>query len=72
MLEQNNIPKEPKQIANFLFHSTNIDRGIIGQYLGDKNELNNKVLDEFVGLINFKGFEFDESLRLLFYFIIID
>ena len=52
-----------EQIAAWLYQEENLKKGAIGEYLGEFNPLNLKVLEEFSKQHNFKGQAFDMALR---------
>lgn len=56
---------EPKAIADYLFTNTKLDKTAIGDFLGTKDDYNQAILDHFLSNLNFKGLEFDQSLRFV-------
>jgi brefeldin A-inhibited guanine nucleotide-exchange protein len=57
------LQNNPKDIASFLFNADGLDKEQIGEYLGGKDEINRKVLYEYVDShFNFKA-------SFLFYFL---
>jgi len=66
--------RTPKAIAEFLYEESQdtedkknehwkLDKKNMGLYLGDNDEFNVQVLDEFVKLHNFEGQSYDDALR---------
>lgn len=54
-----------KDLAVFLLSNlTLIDKDALGQFIGDYQELNQKVLKDFTQLINFRRLGIDDALRL--------
>ncbi|KAG4101541.1 Sec7-domain-containing protein [Neocallimastix lanati (nom. inval.)] len=67
--------RTPSAVARFLYKESQstdekvsehwqLDKKNIGLYLGDVNDFNVKVLDEFVKLHDFKGLSYDSALRI--------
>eukprot|EP00055_Hartaetosiga_balthica_P007774 m.27307 g.27307 ORF g.27307 m.27307 type:complete len:396 (+) comp5929_c0_seq1:73-1260(+) len=54
----------PEAIAKFLFESNDLNKGSIGEYLGEPGEFNLKVLSNFAELHSFEDLSFVDSLRL--------
>lgn len=54
-----------KEIVQFLKNSPQLDKTIIGDYLGEDKEVNKEVLYEFIDSINFVKVEYVEALRML-------
>ncbi|KAI4965898.1 hypothetical protein ZWY2020_047889 [Hordeum vulgare] len=56
-------PPEPKSMAYFLRYSPGLDKVKIGEFLGDPDEFNLKVLKEFTDTFDFAGSILDTALR---------
>ncbi|OEL36569.1 ARF guanine-nucleotide exchange factor GNL2 [Dichanthelium oligosanthes] len=56
-------PPEPRSMAYFLRYSPGLDKNKIGEFLGDPDELNLKVLKEFTETFDFTGAILDTALR---------
>jgi len=75
-VQQRIIPeKTPKAVAEFLYQQCQnsedkvnehwqLDKKNVGLYLGDIDNFNVEVLDEFVKLHNFEGIQYDSALRI--------
>jgi golgi-specific brefeldin A-resistance guanine nucleotide exchange factor 1 len=56
-------PPEPRSMAYFLRYSPGLDKNKIGEFLGDPDEFNLKVLKEFTETFDFTGAILDTALR---------
>lgn len=56
-------PPDPLDIANFLRYTPGLDKNKIGDYMGDPDEFNLKVLKEFSQTFDFSGVILDTALR---------
>lgn len=54
----------PEDIATFLKDASGLDKILIGDYLGEREELSLKVMHAYVDSFNFQGMEFDEAIRV--------
>ena len=63
------LQNTPKDIAAFLFNSDGLDKEQVGEYLGGKDEINRKVLYEYVdNHFNFKVSVLTWGLRFMLLF----
>jgi brefeldin A-resistance guanine nucleotide exchange factor 1 len=56
-------PPEPRSMAYFLRYSPGLDKNKIGEFLGDPDDFNLKVLKEFTDSFDFTGAILDTALR---------
>ncbi|KAJ1265415.1 hypothetical protein BS78_08G075000 [Paspalum vaginatum] len=56
-------PPEPRSMAYFLRYSPGLDKNKIGEFLGDPDDFNLKVLKEFTETFDFTGAILDTALR---------
>ncbi|XP_022728914.1 ARF guanine-nucleotide exchange factor GNL2-like [Durio zibethinus] len=56
-------PPNPKAFAFFFRYTPGLDKSMIGDYLGDPDELHLQVLKEFTRTFEFKGMILDSALR---------
>ncbi|ONK59408.1 uncharacterized protein A4U43_C08F6120 [Asparagus officinalis] len=56
-------PPDPKSLAYFFRYTPGLDKKKIGDYLGDPDELNLKVLAQFTSTFDFSGVTLDTALR---------
>ncbi|PON73320.1 Guanine nucleotide exchange factor [Parasponia andersonii] len=56
-------PPDPKAFAFFFRFTPGLDKNIVGDYLGDPDEFNLKVLKEFTETFQFSGMILDHALR---------
>jgi brefeldin A-inhibited guanine nucleotide-exchange protein len=57
------IGDEPEDVVSFFRNSSGIDKTTLGEYLGEGDPFNIKVLYAYVDSLNFKGLPFDDALR---------
>lgn len=63
LIEHDILENTPELIAKFLFEGDGLNKTAIGNYLGERNEFNMKVLDNYVNLHNFKNLILVQALR---------
>lgn len=63
LIEHDILENTPDSIAKFLFDGEGLNKTAIGDYLGDRNEFNMKVLDSYVNLHNFTDMILVQALR---------
>lgn len=63
LIEQKIIPNTPEAVADFLAEADQIDKKMLGEYLGEGNEFNIEVLSSFVMRQDFSNMSFDRALR---------
>jgi brefeldin A-resistance guanine nucleotide exchange factor 1 len=56
-------PLEPKAVARFLKFAPQLDKEVVGEYLGDHKEFNIAALGEYADVLDFKGVSLDRALR---------
>ncbi|KRX81128.1 Cytohesin-1 [Trichinella sp. T6] len=64
LIEHGLIGESAESVAEFLYRSEGLSKAVIGDYLGDRDEFNIKVLGKFVDLQDFSGLSLVEALRL--------
>ena len=57
------ISGEPAEVAKFLLKTAGLNKTMIGEYLGEREDTNLKVMHAFVDSLNFTGLNFDEAIR---------
>eukprot|EP00898_Chlorokybus_atmophyticus_P004086 jgi/Chlat1/4679/Chrsp3S05617 len=57
------IGNSPSDIANFLKSTLGLNKTMIGEYLGEREETNLKVMHAYVDSMEFSGLVFDEAIR---------
>ncbi|EGD80053.1 hypothetical protein PTSG_10329 [Salpingoeca rosetta] len=55
--------KTPEAVAQYLNTASGLNKASVGDYLGENDEFNLKVLEAFAHLYDFNGQDFDEALR---------
>ncbi|EFJ37131.1 hypothetical protein SELMODRAFT_230001 [Selaginella moellendorffii] len=63
LVKAKKVEKIPEEVAKFLLSTTGLNKGMIGDYLGEKEEFSLKVMHAYVDSFNFHNMEFDESIR---------
>lgn len=53
----------PEEIADFLKTASGLNKTMIGDYLGEREEVSLKVMHAYVDSFDFQGMEFDEAIR---------
>ena len=54
----------PEDIAAFLKDASGLNKTLIGDFLGEREELSLKVMHAYVDSFDFQGMEFDEAIRI--------
>jgi brefeldin A-inhibited guanine nucleotide-exchange protein len=57
------VGDSPEEIAIFLRNASGLDKTLIGDYLGERDDFSLRVMHAYVDSFNFEGMEFDEALR---------
>uniref|UniRef100_A0A915IED8 Cytohesin 1 n=1 Tax=Romanomermis culicivorax TaxID=13658 RepID=A0A915IED8_ROMCU len=63
LIEQSLLKNTPDDVAEFLFKGEGLNKTAIGEYLGEKNDFNIKVLQKFVELHDFSDLILVQALR---------
>lgn len=63
MFDRGLLTENPESVANFLYENSGLKKTSIGDYLGEKNDFNLKVLEKFVTNHNFSGISIVQALR---------
>ncbi|XP_024541573.1 brefeldin A-inhibited guanine nucleotide-exchange protein 2 [Selaginella moellendorffii] len=63
LVKAKKVEKNPEEVAKFLLSTTGLNKSMIGDYLGEKEEFSLKVMHAYVDSFNFHNMEFDESIR---------
>ncbi|ESW06891.1 hypothetical protein PHAVU_010G085000 [Phaseolus vulgaris] len=64
LINANKVGDSPEDIAAFLKEASGLNKTLIGDYLGEREELPLKVMHAYVDSFNFQGMEFDEAIRV--------
>ncbi|KAL0302962.1 UNVERIFIED_CONTAM: Brefeldin A-inhibited guanine nucleotide-exchange protein 5 [Sesamum radiatum] len=57
------VEKNPASVAQFLLRTPNLDKAMIGDYLGQNEEFSIAVMHAYVESLNFSGMKFDMAFR---------
>ncbi|KAG2404437.1 Brefeldin A-inhibited guanine nucleotide-exchange protein [Vigna angularis] len=63
LINANKVGNSPEEIAAFLKDASGLNKTLIGDYLGEREELSLKVMHAYVDSFDFQGLEFDEAIR---------
>ncbi|XP_024985305.1 brefeldin A-inhibited guanine nucleotide-exchange protein 2-like [Cynara cardunculus var. scolymus] len=63
LINVNKVGNSPEEIADFLKNASGLNKSLIGDYLGEREDLSLKVMHAYVDSFDFKGMDFDEAIR---------
>ncbi|KAG7652756.1 Sec7 domain [Arabidopsis suecica] len=63
LIKANKVGDSPEEIAAFLKDASGLNKTLIGDYLGEREDLSLKVMHAYVDSFEFQGMEFDEAIR---------
>jgi brefeldin A-inhibited guanine nucleotide-exchange protein len=63
LVKANKVGESAEDVASFLRNGTGLDKTMIGDYLGEKEDFALKVMHAYVDSFNFQGMDFDEAIR---------
>ncbi|GAB2271567.1 Brefeldin A-inhibited guanine nucleotide-exchange protein 2 [Dionaea muscipula] len=63
LINANKVGNSPEEIAAFLRNASGLNKTLIGDYLGEREELSLKVMHSYVDSFDFQGMELDEAVR---------
>ncbi|CAM8991052.1 unnamed protein product [Rhodiola kirilowii] len=63
LISANKVGNSPEEIAAFLKNGSGLSKTMIGDYLGEREEMPLKVMHAYVEAFDFQGLEFDEAIR---------
>ncbi|XWS32310.1 hypothetical protein CRYUN_Cryun23aG0148700 [Craigia yunnanensis] len=63
LIKANKVGDSPEEIAAFLKNASGLNKTLIGDYLGEREDLSLKVMHAYVDSFDFQGMEFDEAIR---------
>ncbi|KAJ6879223.1 brefeldin A-inhibited guanine nucleotide-exchange protein 2-like [Populus alba x Populus x berolinensis] len=64
LINANKVGHSAEEIAAFLKNASGLNKTLIGDYLGEREDLSLKVMHAYVDSFDFKGLEFDEAIRV--------
>ncbi|KAL3814904.1 hypothetical protein ACJIZ3_016172 [Penstemon smallii] len=64
LINANKVGNSPEEIAAFLKNASGLNKTLIGDYLGEREDLSLKVMHAYVDSFEFQGMEFDEAIRV--------
>ncbi|KFK42561.1 hypothetical protein AALP_AA1G011300 [Arabis alpina] len=63
LIKANKVGSSPEEIAAFLKDASGLNKTLVGDYLGEREDLSLKVMHAYVDSFDFEGMEFDEAIR---------
>ncbi|XWS77185.1 hypothetical protein CRYUN_Cryun01aG0239800 [Craigia yunnanensis] len=63
LIKANKVGDSPEEIAAFLKNASGLNKTLIGDYLGEREDLSLKVMHAYVDSFDFQDMEFDEAIR---------
>ncbi|MBA0787777.1 hypothetical protein Gotri_025933 [Gossypium trilobum] len=63
LIRANKVGDSPEEIAAFLKNASGLNKMLIGDYLGEREDLSLKVMHAYVDSFDFQGMEFDDAIR---------
>lgn len=63
LINANKVGESAEEIAAFLKSTSGLNKTMIGDYLGEREDLSLKVMHAYVDSFNFQNMEFDEAIR---------
>lgn len=57
------LGRSPEEVAKFLAKSQGLNKTMIGEYLGEREDTCIRVMHAFIDGLDFSGLEFDTSIR---------
>uniref|UniRef100_A0A7N0TCL6 SEC7 domain-containing protein n=1 Tax=Kalanchoe fedtschenkoi TaxID=63787 RepID=A0A7N0TCL6_KALFE len=63
LINANKLGNSPEEIAVFLKNASGLSKTMIGDYLGEREEMSLKVMHAYVEAFDFQDMEFDEAIR---------
>ncbi|KAH6789538.1 SEC7-like guanine nucleotide exchange family protein [Perilla frutescens var. frutescens] len=64
LINANKVGNSAEEIAAFLKNASGLDKTLIGDYLGEREDMSLKVMHAYVDSFDFQGLEFDEAIRV--------
>ncbi|KAJ7962227.1 Brefeldin A-inhibited guanine nucleotide-exchange protein [Quillaja saponaria] len=65
LINANKVGDSPEDIAAFLKNASGLNKTLIGDYLGEREDLPLKVMHAYVDSFDFQGMEFDDAIRAI-------
>ncbi|KAJ4895098.1 Brefeldin A-inhibited guanine nucleotide-exchange protein 3 [Raphanus sativus] len=63
LIKANKVGNSPEEIAAFLKDASGLNKTLVGDYLGEREDLSLKVMHAYVDSFDFQDMEFDEAIR---------
>ncbi len=57
------LGRSPDEVAKFLAKTTGLNKTMVGEYLGEREDMCLKVMHAYVDAMNFSDAQFDEAIR---------
>ncbi|KAK4744860.1 hypothetical protein SAY87_011172 [Trapa incisa] len=63
LINTNKVGNSPEEIARFLKNASGLNKTLIGDYIGEREDLSLKVMHSYVDSFEFQDMAFDEAIR---------
>jgi brefeldin A-inhibited guanine nucleotide-exchange protein len=64
LINANKLGNSVEEIAAFLKNTSGLNKTLIGDYLGEREDFSLKVMHAYVECFDFQGLDFDEAIRV--------
>lgn len=64
LINANKVGNSAEEIAAFLRNASGLNKTLIGDYLGEREDLSLKVMHAYVDSFDFQSMQFDEAIRV--------
>lgn len=64
LINANKVGNSAEDVAAFLKNASGLNKTLIGDYLGEREDLSLKVMHAYVDSFDFQGMQFDEAIRV--------
>nr|XP_027108154.1 brefeldin A-inhibited guanine nucleotide-exchange protein 2 [Coffea arabica] len=64
LINANKVGNSAEDVATFLKNASGLNKTLIGDYLGEREDLSLKVMHAYVDSFDFQGMQFDEAIRV--------
>lgn len=64
LISANKVGSSPEEIATFLKNASDLNKTLIGDYLGEREDMSLKVMHAYIDSFDFQGMELDEAIRI--------
>ncbi|KAL3536935.1 hypothetical protein ACH5RR_000301 [Cinchona calisaya] len=65
LINANKVGNSAEEVSAFLRNASGLNKTLIGDYLGEREDFSLKVMHAYVDSFNFQGMQFDEAIRII-------